>query len=118
MAMSNALVALAGALFSQINGFADVTMGVGTIVLGLAAVIIGETFIPKSTVQWATLGVLFGSILYRLAVALALNADFIGLQAQDLNLVTAVLVTIALVLPNSRARIQTFLRPSNSKSKI
>jgi len=113
MAMSNALVALAGALFAQLNGFADVTMGVGTIVFGLAAVIMGETFFPALTIQWATLGILAGSVVYRLAVALALNAEFIGLQTQDLNLITAVLVTIALVLPNYRDRLKSWLRKSD-----
>lgn len=110
MAMSNSLVALAGGLFAQINGFADVTMGVGTIVLGLAAVIIGETLISGSTVQRATLGVLVGSVVYRIAVAIALNADFIGFQAQDLNLITAVLVALALVLPNMRHPLSAFLK--------
>jgi putative tryptophan/tyrosine transport system permease protein len=102
MAISNSLVALAGGLFAQINGFADVTMGVGTIVFGLAAVIIGETMIPGLKVQRATLGVLVGAVVYRIAVAIALSANFVGFQAQDLNLLTAVLVTIALVLPNMR----------------
>lgn len=114
MAMSNSLVALAGGLFAQINGFADVTMGVGTIVLGLAAVIIGETLIPGSTVQRATLGVLVGSVVYRIAVAIALNADFIGFQAQDLNLLTAVLVALALVLPNMRYPLPAFLKRRKS----
>jgi putative ABC transport system permease protein len=105
IATSNALIAFAGALFAQINGFADVTMGVGTIIVGLAAVIIGETLISSATVQWTTVGVILGSLLYRLAIAIALNTNFLGLQAQDLNLVTAVLVTIALVLPGSRSRL-------------
>jgi putative tryptophan/tyrosine transport system permease protein len=99
MALSNGLVALAGALFAQTNGFADVTMGVGTIVFGLAAVIIGETLIAGTTISRATLTVVLGSILYRLVVMLALNAGWLGLQAQDLNLVTAILVALALVLP-------------------
>ena len=110
MAISNSLVAFAGGLFAQINGFADVTMGIGTIVFGLAAVIIGETLMDGSTVQRATLGTVLGSVVYRIAVALALNADFIGFQAQDLNLVTAILVAIALVLPNVRARTALFKR--------
>lgn len=101
MALSNAMVAFGGALFAQIYGFADVTLGVGTIVLGLAAVIIGETFTPGKTVFQGTLGVILGALVYRLAVAVALNADFIGLQAQDLNLVTALLVAIALILPQT-----------------
>ncbi len=110
MAMSNALVALAGGLFAQIYKFADVTMGVGTIVFGLAAVILGETFTSGSTVQRATLGVLVGSVVYRIAVAIALNAHFIGFQAQDLNLVTALLVALALILPNARAPLGNFLK--------
>ncbi|OUC16011.1 MAG: ABC transporter permease [Alkalinema sp. CACIAM 70d] len=99
MALSNGLVALAGALFAQVNGFADVTLGVGTIVFGLAAVIIGETVISGTTIFWATLGAIVGSILYRIAVTMALNTDFLGLETQDLNLVTAILVALALVLP-------------------
>ncbi|NLC20384.1 MAG: ABC transporter permease, partial [Halomonadaceae bacterium] len=104
MALSNALVALGGALFAQSQGSADVTMGVGTIVVGLAAVIGGQSLIPGRSILVATLACLFGSILYRLMVAVALNSDFIGLKAQDLNLVTALLVGFALVLPRFRRR--------------
>ncbi len=99
MALSNALVALAGALFAQTQGGADISMGIGTIVIGLAAVIIGESIMPSRRMFIITLSVIVGAILYRFFIALALNSDFIGLHAQDLNLVTAVLVTIALVLP-------------------
>jgi putative tryptophan/tyrosine transport system permease protein len=105
MALSNALVALAGALFAQANGFADVTLGTGTIVVGLAAVIIGETVLPRPTVLAAVVGCVVGSVLYRAAVALALEADFLGLQASDLNLVTALLVGAALILPATRAKL-------------
>lgn len=99
MALSNALVALAGSLFAQSQGSADVTMGVGVIVVGLASVIGGEAIISPSTVVKAAIACIVGAILYRLAIALALNLDFIGLKAQDLNLVTSVLVMIAIVLP-------------------
>lgn len=99
IALSNALVALGGALFAQTNGFADVTSGVGTIVVGLAAVIIGETIFGSRRILMALIGCVLGSILYRIAIQLALSADVLGLQASDLNLVTAVLVTFALVLP-------------------
>ena len=105
MALSNGFAALAGALFAQANGFADVTLGTGTIVVGLAAVIIGETLVPRPTVAAAVLGCLLGSVVYRIAVAFALEADMLGLQASDLNLVTAVLVGAALVLPATRARL-------------
>ena len=112
MAMSNALVALAGALFAQANGFADVTLGTGTIVVGLAAVIVGETVLPRGTVPAAVLGCILGSLLYRVVVALALEADVLGLQASDLNLITALLVGAALILPATRARIAARLAPA------
>ena len=102
MALSNALVALGGALFAQTSGFADVTSGVGTIVVGLAAVIIGETLLGARGILIALIGCVLGSILYRIAIQLALSTDMLGLQASDLNLVTAVLVTVALILPRLR----------------
>ncbi|MBX5134980.1 ABC transporter permease [Rhizobium lentis] len=102
MAISNALVAFGGALFAQTNGFADVTSGVGTIVVGLAAVIIGETLFGRRGLLIALVGCVLGSILYRIAIQLALSSDVIGLQASDLNFVTAVLVTFALILPRLR----------------
>ncbi|NNH58710.1 ABC transporter permease [Rhizobium laguerreae] len=102
MAISNALVALGGALFAQTNGFADVTSGVGTIVVGLAAVIIGETLLGRRGLLIALIGCVLGSILYRIAIQLALSSDVIGLQASDLNFVTAMLVTFALILPRLR----------------
>ncbi|CAL93588.1 ABC transporter permease [Azoarcus olearius] len=105
MALSNALVGLAGALFAQTQGGADISMGVGTIVIGLAAVIVGESILPSRKLVLATLAVIAGAIVYRFFIALALNSDFIGLQAQDLNLVTAALVTVALVLPMAKRRL-------------
>lgn len=104
MAIANALAALAGALFAQLNGGADVGMGIGTIIFGLAAVIGGETIFNRLSIVQATIGAIVGSILYRMVIAIALQADFLGIQAQDLNLVTAVLVTIALVLPGKLGR--------------
>lgn len=104
MALSNALVELAGALFAQTQGGADISMGMGTIVIGLAAVIVGESLLPSRKLYLATIAVILGTIVYRFFIALALNSNFIGLQAQDLNLVTAMLMTIALVIPRLRAR--------------
>jgi putative ABC transport system permease protein len=102
VALSNALVALAGALFAQTNGFADVTAGVGTIVVGLAAVIVGETLLPRRGVLLAVVGCVLGSVLYRLAIQIALEMDFLGLTASDLNLATALLVLFTLILPRFR----------------
>ena len=104
MAVSNALVGLAGALFAQTQGGADSSMGIGTIVIGLAAVIVGESILPSRKLILATLAVVIGAIVYRFFIALALNSDFIGLKAQDLNLVTALLVTVALVIPQLKRR--------------
>lgn len=106
MAISNALVGLGGALFVQSQGGSDISMGIGTIVIGLAAVIVGQSLITSRRFFLATLAVIVGAVLYRFFIALALNSDFVGLKAQDLNLVTALLVTIALVLPKLKQRIK------------
>lgn len=105
MAVSNGLVGLAGSLFAQSQGSADITMGVGVIVIGLASVIGGEAIISPKTMLLALLACVVGSIMYRFAIALALNADFIGLKAQDLNLITAVLVAFAIVAPKLKAKV-------------
>ncbi len=102
VALANGMVGLAGALFAQSQGTADVTMGVGTIVIGLAAVIGGEAILSTRTIARWIFACLIGAILYRLAIAVALNADWIGLKAQDLNLITAVLVTLAIVMPRMK----------------
>ena len=104
MAISNGLVGLAGALFVQTQGGSDISMGIGTIVIGLAAVIVGESILPSRRIVWATLAVVVGAIVYRFFIAAALNSDFIGLKAQDLNLVTALLVTVALVIPQLKRK--------------
>ncbi len=108
LSISNGLVALAGALFAQVHGFADVTMGVGTIIIGLAAVIIGEAILPTRTIFKALLACVIGAILYRLVIASALNVGDFGLQASDLNLVTAVLVACAMLLPSIKRRVKAF----------
>jgi len=106
MALSNALVGLGGALFAQSQGGSDISMGIGTIVIGLAAVIVGESILPARRFLFITLAVIVGAILYRFFIALALNSDFIGLKAQDLNLITALLVAIALILPKLRRNLR------------
>jgi len=113
LALSNALVALAGALFAQSQGTADISMGIGTIVIGLAAVIIGETLLPGRNMVITTLACVLGALLYRFFIALALNTDFIGLQAQDLNLVTAVLVAFALLVPNYKRKLGKLFKGNN-----
>lgn len=106
MALSNGLIALGGALFVQTQGGADISIGIGTIVIGLAAVIIGETLIPSKKFLLITLSVIIGAVLYRLFIALALGSETlrnIGFGPQDLNLVTALLVVLALRFPQIKA---------------
>ncbi len=115
MALSNAMVALGGALFAQMNGFADITMGTGTIVVGLAAVIVGEVVLRSRLILVAVVACVLGSVLYRIAIALALNADALGLQSSDLNLVTAVLVAVALILPGARNPIKALFAKAGTR---
>jgi putative ABC transport system permease protein len=117
LALSNALVALAGALFVQTQGGADISMGIGTIVIGLAAVIIGETLLPARTLVLTTLACILGAVLYRFFIATALNSDFIGLQAQDLNLVTAVLVALALLIPSYKRKLAALFPAASGSAK-
>ena len=105
VAISNALVALSGALFAQSSGFADVTGGVGTIIVGLAAVILGETLFRTRSMLLIICASVAGSIIYRLVIAFALSTGIFGLKASDLNLVTAILVTVAMVAPRIRAKM-------------
>ena len=109
VALSNGMVAMSGALVAQSQGSADVGMGVGTIIAGLASVIIGEAFLGRRSVFMATLGVVIGSVIYRLAIAAALSFRFgdFSLTPSDLNLMTAVLVIIALTFPKIRQGIKS-----------
>lgn len=95
--IANGLVALSGSLIAQHGGFADVGMGIGLIVIGLASVIIGEALFGTKTIFRATLAVILGAIIYRIVVTLALRFEF--LETGDMKLITAILVIIALVTP-------------------
>lgn len=97
ISLSNGLVATSGALIAQHGANADVNMGVGMIVVGLASVIIGEAILGTRTVFIATLAVILGSIVYRIVIAFALRSEF--LEASDTKLITALIVIIALVIP-------------------
>ena len=107
LAFSNGLVALSGALVAQSQGSADVNMGIGTIVAGLASVILGEAIIEGRTVFRSVFSVILGSVIYRISIAVALSFKFGGLSMtpSDLNLVTAILVVIALVFPGIRKKM-------------
>ncbi|MCW2289446.1 ABC transporter permease [Leucobacter luti] len=96
LALSNGLVALCGALVAQYQGFADISMGIGLILIGLASVILGQAIFGQRFIWLASLAVVFGAVLYRLIIFFALQA---GLNPNDMKLVTAVLVVAALLLP-------------------
>lgn len=104
ISLANGMVALSGALIAQYSTFADSSMGIGMIVIGLASVIIGEAIFGAGNVFRATLAVVLGSIVYRIVVALALRVPW--LKASDLKLITAIIVIIALVFPS----VQRFLK--------
>jgi putative ABC transport system permease protein len=97
LAVSNGLIALAGAFLAQYQGFADVQMGIGMVVWGLASVIIGEALVGTRQLGLTICGAVMGSVLFRLLVAIALR---LGLNPNDLKLITAVFVFVALVLPS------------------
>ena len=96
LALSNALVGLCGALIAQYQGFADIGMGIGLIVAGLASVIIGQALLPSRRFIFATLAVVVGSVVYRLVIQVALG---LGFDPNDMKLISAVLVVAALLLP-------------------
>jgi putative ABC transport system permease protein len=102
-AISNGLVALAGAVVAQGQGFADVGMGIGMIVMGLASVIIGEALVRPRGVARLLLAVIVGAFMYRLFITIALR---LGMAPGDLKLITAVLVVIVLAVPYIRKRIR------------
>jgi len=112
LAMSNGLIGLCGALIAQYQGFADVQMGVGMVVLGIASVIIGESLVGTRAVGLLITGTVMGSVLFRLLVAIALRW---GLNPNDLKLITAVFVFAALVMPGFARRIR-FRRPTFTRT--
>ena len=110
LAVSNGLIALTGAFLAQYQGFADVQMGIGMVVWGLASVIIGEALVGTRQIGMSIIGALMGSVLFRLLVAIALR---LGLNPNDLKLMTAVFVFAALILPGLLKRI-----PSRRATKV
>lgn len=99
LALGNGLIALGGALFSHHQGFCDVGSGIGTVIVGLASVMIGERVLPYQSIVTCVLSCLVGSIIYRFLIGLALHGDALGLATQDLNLLTGVLVIAIMCMP-------------------
>lgn len=97
LGLSNALVAFSGALFAQYSKAADIGLGIGMIVIGLASVIIGEAIFGTKTIVRTTLAVISGAIIYRIVLALALRVEI--MDTGDMKLITAIIVIVALILP-------------------
>ena len=114
LALSNGLVGLAGAMLAQYQGFADVQMGIGMVVWGLASVIIGEALIGYISLGFTIVGAVMGSVLFRLMVAIALRW---GLDPNDLKLITAAFVFVALVTPSVARQLNLrFLRVRHAQA--
>ena len=115
LCLSNGLVALSGSLFAQYSGFADVGMGIGTIVAGLASVIIGHSIFKNGGIGWMTVSVILGSIIYRTTVMVALRYGYrFGFQPGDLKMISVALVVIALTFPLFRRRIRAIVTSNGS----
>ncbi|KUO78756.1 MAG: ABC transporter permease [Desulfosporosinus sp. BRH_c37] len=102
LSLSNGMVAFAGSFVAQNQQFADVGMGIGMIIVGLASVIIGEALIGNSSVGRTIIAVVFGAVVYRAVIALVLQ---LGLPPTDLKLVTAFIVIIALISPDLKQNL-------------
>lgn len=112
--ISNGLVSLAGALIAQYQGYYDVQMGVGSIVIGLASLIIGEVLFGTRSFKNSLLSVILGAIVYRIIIALVLKA---GMNPNDLKLFTAITVAICLALPMFKSYYNTFRKSVRSPGK-
>lgn len=105
LVISNGLIALSGAIVTQSQGYADVKMGVGAIVIGLASIVIGEViFLRPRNFAFRLFSIMIGSIIYRMIIAVVLQ---LGLNTDDLKLFTAVVVAIALSIPQLKKNRMT-----------
>ncbi len=102
--LANGMVALAGAILSQNNGYADVNSGLGVIVIGLVAIIVGEIIFGKSTFLMRLIYTVFGAIIYRLLLVAVLKIDLI--DANDFKLISALLIAILLSLPRIKSKLK------------
>lgn len=105
VAVSNALIGLGGGLFSQHQGFTDISQGVGTLIYGLAAIMIGEKLFPLRSMWFSIFACIAGSITYRFIVALALHNEWFLLQTSDLNLITGLMIVLIMFVPKLEKRL-------------
>lgn len=110
LCLSNAMTALSGAVLAQYQKTADINLGTGMVIIGLASLIIGETLMPRGKTWMKALGAILGSILYRFIIAIALRLD---LPSECLKLISAVIVALAIGLP----AIKSAVRPATKGGK-
>lgn len=116
LAISNGLVALCGGILAQYQGYADSGMGIGLILVGLASVILGQAIFGSRYILVSTLAVILGSVLYRVVIYFALD---IGFNPNDMKLITATIVVIALLVPQwRRSRNRKQKRPTQGATGI
>lgn len=111
LCLSNAMTALSGAVLAQYQKTADINLGTGMVIIGLASLIIGETLMPRGKTWMKALGAILGSILYRFIIAIALRLD---LPSECLKLISAVIVALAIGLP----AIKSAVRPATKGGKV
>lgn len=102
--ISNGLIALSGALIAQSNGYADIGMGIGTIVIGLASVLVGEIFLRGHNILTRLIAMVVGAIVYRLLLTVAMS---LGFPADDLKILSAIILVIVICVPIIQNKIQT-----------
>ena len=112
LCLSNAMTALSGAVLAQYQKTADINLGTGMVIIGLASLIIGETLMPKGKTWMKALGAILGSILYRFIIAIALRLD---LPSECLKLISAVIVALAIAAPALKAKADFRRRRANAQ---
>jgi putative ABC transport system permease protein len=105
LAISNAMVAFGGGLFSQYQGFCDITQGAGTLIAGLASIVIGESLFSFKREPLVIISCIAGSIIYRIIISVALHADVLNIKTQDLNLITG-LIMIVIIASRRRSDVE------------
>ena len=113
LAIANALVALSGGLLAQYQGFADISMGIGMVIIGLASIIIGEVILGKKTVFRRALAAIVGAVIYRIIIALAMR---INMNQNDLKLISAIIVTVAVAYPTVKHYVARKLKRKGKRA--
>lgn len=118
LALSNGFVGMCGALVGQYQGFADISMGIGLILVGLASVIMGQAILGQRNLWLAVFAVIVGAVIYRIIIFAALQ---VGLDPNDMKLITALLVIVALLLPRFkgvRGAVGRTVRPKHTEPAL